>query len=44
MSSFTRAIRPALQGSRRAVLTQRLPVAATARSISRPVTASSLYA
>ncbi|KAM3439076.1 hypothetical protein MY4824_002880 [Beauveria thailandica] len=46
MSSFTRAIRPALQGSRRAVLTQRLPVAAaaatTARSITRPLAASSL--
>lgn len=45
MSSFTRAIRPALQGSRRAVLTQRLPAAAAAaRSITRPVAASSLYA
>ncbi|KAM3511540.1 hypothetical protein MY11210_004826 [Beauveria gryllotalpidicola] len=43
MSSFTRAIRPALQGSRRAVLTQRLPAAAAAaRSITRPVAASSL--
>ncbi|KAM3444637.1 hypothetical protein NHJ13734_001287 [Beauveria thailandica] len=43
MSSFTRAIRPALQGSRRVVLTQRLPVtAAAARSITRPLAASSL--
>ncbi|KAJ6784213.1 hypothetical protein PWT90_01791 [Aphanocladium album] len=40
MSSFTRAIRPALQGSR-AVLAQRLPAA---RGIARPVAASALRA
>lgn len=39
MSSFTRAIRPALQGSR-AVLAQRLPAT---RGVARPIAATALY-
>ncbi|OAA80124.1 acyl-CoA dehydrogenase [Akanthomyces lecanii RCEF 1005] len=39
MSSFTRAIRPALQGGRRVLLAQRLP---TTQALARPVAAAAL--